>query len=80
MQLNHGLRTPNEGINHRGVSGFIEVGGQVVMKVVMRRGAAAGGAFYSAKKCGGGGNYPSCSPLTDALGTYIECAQLFIGR
>ena len=36
----------------RGVSGFIEVGGQVVMKVVMRRAATTGGAFYSAKKWG----------------------------
>ena len=32
-----------------GVSGFLKVGGQVVM----RRGAAAGGAFYSGKKLGG---------------------------
>ena len=51
----------------RGVSGFLKVGGQVVIQVVMRRGAAAGGAFYSAKKCvcGGGG---ICSHLRQYQG------------
>ena len=51
-------------IIHRGVSGFLKVGGQVVIQVVMRRGAAASGAFYSAKKWGG--NCPLCPPFTYA--------------
>ena len=38
MERWHGCRL-------RGVSGFLIVGGQVVMEVVMRRGSAAGGAI-----------------------------------
>ena len=41
---------PQLSSHYRGVSGFLIVGGQVVMQVVVRRGATAGGAFYSAKK------------------------------
>ena len=48
------------GLWYRGVSGFIEVGEQVLIKVVMRRGAAA--TFYPAKKWGGAPP-PSLKPL-----------------
>ena len=44
----------------RGVSGFLKLGGQVVM----RPGNAAGGAFYTAKKWGRGAIVPPCSPFT----------------
>ena len=54
----------------RGVSGFLKVGGQVVIHVVMRRGAAAGGAFCSAKKWGG--NCHPCPPFTDASADDFE--------
>ena len=60
----------------RGVSGFIEVGGQVVIKVVMRRGAAAGGAFYPAKKWGG--NCPPCPPSLTPLVIVLKFASIFI--
>ena len=49
---------------NRGVSGFLQVGGQVVIQVVMRHGFAAGGTFFSAKKWGG--NCLPCPPFTDA--------------
>ena len=39
-------------IQYRGVSGYLKLGGQVVMRRLMRHAAAAGGAFYSAKMWG----------------------------
>ena len=54
-----------------GVSGFLKLGGQVVM----RRGTAAGGAFYSAKKWGA-----PLPPFTYAPELYICIKFCFFSK
>ena len=49
-------------IQGRGVSGYLELGGQVVMWRAAAAGPTSGGAFYSAKNWVG--NCPPCPPAS----------------
>ena len=60
---------------NRGVSGFLKLGGQVVMRQLWRRAAAVGGTFYSAKRWGG--KCPPAPPTVTPLLKELSLRQLY---
>ena len=59
------IKAIETGISFRGVSGYLKLGGQVVMWRAAATAPPPGGAFYSAKNWVG--NCPPCPPATYAL-------------